>query len=168
MTDQIARLDRLGDALQAAATADLAGSGSRASRLRRTRVRRRLLIALAVLVISVPAIAFAADRLISAGTVAASMPAGTLALAGTQPTCTVVKQNVEFHCVLQKQPSHEVDNWKGTVEPTVDTSESVNGGCRGLRSDGLEWECYLGQTAVDEGIIGQSFLGQKVSGPGSG
>ena len=50
--------------------------------------------------IAVPGIAYAADQLISNDEVAASMPAGTLALAGTEPTCTVVRQDVEFHCVL--------------------------------------------------------------------
>ena len=46
---------------------------------------------------------------------------------------------------------------KGTVESTVDATKHVNGGCRSLRSDGLEWECYLGQTAVDQQIIGQEL-----------
>jgi hypothetical protein len=41
-------------------------------------------------------------------------------------------------------------------------------GCRSLRSEGLEWECYLGQAAVDEQIIGQGFLGEYSSGPGAG
>ena len=65
-------------------------------------------------------------------------------------------------------PAPEVQDWKGTVEPTVDDTSHVNGGCRSLRSDGLEWQCYLGQTAVDEQIIGQGFLGEYSSGPGVG
>ncbi len=77
------------------------------------------------------------------------MPAGTLALAGTEPTCTVVAQDVEFHCVLTHPPAPEVSDWKGTVEPTVDATKHVNGGCRSLTSDGLEWQCYIGEAAVD-------------------
>jgi hypothetical protein len=44
----------------------------------------------------------------------------------------------------------------------------VNGGCRSLASDGKTWECYIGQKAVDEQIIGQGFLGQYAPTPGVG
>ena len=47
--------------------------------------------------------------------------------------------------MLERAPAPEVSDWKGTVEPTVDATKHVNGGCRSLRSDGREWECYLGQ-----------------------
>ena len=39
---------------------------------------------------------------------------------------------------------------------------------RGLTTDGLQWQCYIGQKAVDEQIVGQGFLGETVSGPGRG
>jgi hypothetical protein len=96
------------------------------------------------------------------------MPAGTLALAGTEPTCTVVRDGVEFHCTLAKAPAPEVSNWQGTVEPTVDATKHVNGGCRSLNSAGTEWECYLGRAAVDQQIIGASFLGDYAPSPGVG
>jgi hypothetical protein len=102
------------------------------------------------------------------------MPAGTLALAGTEPTCTVVTKDVEFHCVLAKAPASEVTDahgnpaWRGTVEPTADASKQVNGGCRSLQQDGREWECYIGQAAVDQKIIGRQFLGQPMPSPGVG
>jgi hypothetical protein len=96
------------------------------------------------------------------------MPAGTLSLAGTEPTCTVVEKNVEFHCLLARAPAPEVSDWKGTVEPTVDKTSHVNGGCRSLVSDGTEWECYVGQAAVDQQIIGKGLLGETSSGPGVG
>jgi len=54
------------------------------------------------------------------------------------------------------------------VEPTVDATKHVNGGCRALASDGLEWQCYLGQAAVDEQIISQGYLGQYAPEPGHG
>jgi hypothetical protein len=161
MTQLPPDLVRLGDELERATKADLNAHRPR-------RVSRRLAIAIAVAVIGIPGVAIAANQLTSSSDVAASMPAGTLALAGTEPTCTVVTDGVEFHCVLAKAPAPEVSDWKGTVEPTVDTSKHVNGGCRSLTSDGKEWECYLGQTAVDQKIIGQDFLGQVSEGPGQG
>ncbi len=125
------------------------------------------MIAAVVAVVLGGAAAIAAGRL-STSDVASSLPAGTAALIGTDPTCTVVKQDVEYHCVLARPPAPEVSDWKGTVEPTVDATKHVNGGCRALQSDGLQWECYLGQSAVDEQIISQGFLGQYAPGPGHG
>jgi hypothetical protein len=158
MTDET--LNRLGDALEASAQADL--------KPRRYVTGRRLAVAIAVLAVVVPGTAIAVGSLTGTDQVAASMPAGTLALAGTEPTCTVVKDNVEFHCVLAHAPAPEVSDWKGTVEPTVDQTKHVNGGCRSLRSDGTEWECYLGQAAVSQAIIGAGFLGQYAPSPGVG
>jgi hypothetical protein len=59
-------------------------------------------------------------------------------------------------------------DWSGTVEPTVDATKHVNGGCRAQNASGTEWECYIGQAAVQHGIIGQSFLGQYAPAPGVG
>ncbi|MGH2873378.1 MAG: hypothetical protein ACRDL5_13080, partial [Solirubrobacteraceae bacterium] len=177
--------------------------------------------------IAVPAAAIAATQLISTGQVAASLPQGTKALIGTDPTCMVVTANVEYHCVLAKAPSNDgapqsgsgngpsvswsvgpgavtrvklsdgktfvikagsertlkqnvasllkehgvkvtttgsqappATDWTGTVEPTVDATKHVNGGCRAQNAAGTAWECYLGQAAVQQKIIGQGFLGQ--------
>jgi hypothetical protein len=173
MTELDPQLNALGDRLERAAAADLA-SAPRAAATAPRRISRRLALAIATLVIAVPGAAIAADQLIGSNEVAASLPAGTLALAGTEPTCTVVKKDVEFHCVLAKAPAIEVTDaagnpqWKGTVEETVDAGKHVNGGCRGLTSDGREWECYIGQTAVDQKIIGQDFLGEYAPSPGVG
>jgi hypothetical protein len=80
-----------------------------------------------------------------------------------------VKQDVEYHCVLTRAPADpEVSNLLGTVEPTVDGSKHVNGGCRSLSSDGREWQCYIGQAAVDQKIIGAGFLGEYAPAPGVG
>ena len=116
----------------------------------------------------VPAAAVAGAKLISNDDVAKSMPAGTLSLAGTEPACTTVKDGVEYHCVLAKAPAPEVSDWKGTVEPTVDTTKHVNGGCRSLNSAGTTWECYIGKAAVDQQIIGAGFLGEFAPSPGQG
>jgi hypothetical protein len=163
-------LAALGDALEHGARADLARTAASPAprRVRSRRSTRAILIGVAALLIAVPSIAIAAKTLIGTDSVARSLPAGTLALLGTEPTCTVVTEGVEYHCILARTPAPEVEDWKGTVEPTVDDTKHVNGGCRSLRSDGLEWQCYLGQAAVDEQIIGQGFLGEYSPGPGVG
>jgi len=158
MTDH--SLTTLGDALQRAATADLAGT--------RRRRRRRLAVALVAAAVILPGGAIAASRLIGTDEVARSLPAGTLSLAGTEPTCTVVGENVEYDCTLAHAPRPEVSDWKGTVEPTVDDTKHVNGGCRSLQSDGRHWRCYLGQEAVRQKIIGAGFLGEHAPSPGVG
>jgi hypothetical protein len=163
MTDQTNRLSRLGLALEAAAAADLARPVAS-----RRPLRRRTLLAAAALAIVLPGGAIAASQLIGADEVASSMPAGTLALAGTEPTCTVVRENVEFHCTLERAPAPEVQDWKGTVEPSVDATRHVNGGCRSLTSDGRTWQCYIGQAAVEQKIIDVGFLGEYAPTPGQG
>jgi hypothetical protein len=161
MTDLTPRLTHLGDQLERAARRDL-----RPHRPRRRR-RRIALAAVAALVV-VPGAAVAGYELISEGEVAHSLPAGTLALAGTEPDCTVVRENVEYHCVLARPPAPEVDDWKGTVEPTVDASKHVNGGCRSENSEGTAWQCYIGEEAVRQQIIGPDFLGEYAPSPGQG
>ena len=159
MTSVSHDLDRLGDELERAAAADL-------SRARRP---RKLLLAAAALAVAIPGLAFAASALISSEEVAASLPAGTRMLQGTDPECTVVRQDVEYHCELTKPIANpEVADLKGTVEPTVDATKHVNGGCRSLDSDGRTWQCYIGRAAVDQKIIGPGFLGEYAPRPGVG
>lgn len=158
MTNDTIRLERLGEVLAAATARDLG----------RRRRRRRFATAAVALAIIVPGGAFAAERIISNDDVAASLPAGTLSLAGTEPTCTTVQQDVEYRCVLAKAPAPEISDWLGTVEPTVDRTQHVNGGCRSLNHEGTEWRCYIGKAAVEQQIVGAGFLGEKVRGPGVG
>jgi hypothetical protein len=156
-------LTRLGDALEQAAARDLD------TQARPPRRSKRLVAILAIpVVVVVTGASFAAAKLISGEDVAASIPAGTLWLAGTEPTCTVVKQNVEYHCVLAHAPSDALSDWMGTVEPTVDANKHVNGGCRSLASDGREWQCYIGEEAVKQKIVSQGFLGEYAPTPGVG
>jgi hypothetical protein len=164
MTDVQSTLDRLGDALEAGAAAEL---HARLAHPRR-RLSTRVAIGVAVLAVLVPGVALAATQLIGTDDVAQSLPAGTLSLAGTNPTCTVVEQDVEYVCALEHAPAPEVSDWKGTVEPTVDATKHVNGGCRALASDGRRWRCYIGQAAVDQQIIGPDFLGEYAPSPGVG
>lgn len=163
MTDLSPDLRRLGNALERAAAADL-------SARRRSRLPRRLLLVAVALAIAVPTVAFAATRLISNEEVARSLPAGTKMLQGSDPSCTVVKQDVEYRCVLARPPVGEIapGQFMGTVEPTVDATKHVNGGCRSLSAGGREWECYIGQAAVDQEIISEGFLGEYAPAPGVG
>jgi hypothetical protein len=164
MTDLLPELRQLGDAIERAAAAQL-GDGSRPRTLR----TRRLLLVVAVVLVAIPGLAFAASTLISSDEVAAGLPAGTKMLQGTDPRCTVVRQDVEYHCVLTRLPADpEVADLRGTVEPTVDATKHVNGGCRSLTSDGRVWQCYIGQAAVAEQIIGPDFLGEYAPSPGVG
>jgi hypothetical protein len=156
-------LDRLGNELERAVAAAIsAPRGRRAA-------PKRLLIAAALVAVCVPGLAFAAATLIGSDEVAAGLPAGTKMLQGTDPHCTVVRQDVEYRCVLGRLPANpEVADLKGTVEPTVDGTKHVNGGCRSLRSDGRVWQCFIGQAAVDEQIISAGFLGEYAPSPGVG
>jgi hypothetical protein len=70
--------------------------------------------------------------------------------------------------VLARPPANAISDWRGTVEPTVDANKTVNGGCRSLRSDGREWQCYIGEEAVKQRIISEDFLGEKAPTPGVG
>jgi hypothetical protein len=164
MNELTPQLAQLGDALEAAARADL----ERRRRHPLRRPSRRLAAVAAALAVLVPSAAIAADHLLSTRDVAASMPAGTLALAGTEPTCTVVREGVEYHCTLERAPAPEVADWTGTVEPTVDATKHVNGGCRGLNAAGTDWECYVGQEAVDQKLVSAGFLGAYAPSPGVG
>jgi hypothetical protein len=166
-TDLDPRLARLGDALLHAARADLAAAGLRG---RRARVPRRLAAGLAAAVIVIPGAAVAATQLFGPDDVARSLPAGTLMLQGTEPTCTVVHDQVEYRCTLARAPRGEIapGRFHGTVEPTVDARGTVNGGCRSLSADGRTWSCYLGRAAVDQQIIGPDLLGAHSAGPGVG
>jgi hypothetical protein len=166
MTDHSPTLHRLGDALEDAARADLAAEPSPTPR--RRRISTRVAVVAVALAVLVPGVALAATQLIGEKDVAESLPAGTLALAGTNPSCTVVVQDVEYLCTLEHAPAPEVSDWKGTVEPTVDATKHVNGGCRSLTSDGRQWRCYIGQAAVEQQIIGAGFLGEYAPSPGRG
>jgi hypothetical protein len=156
-------LHRLGDALEAAARDELARP--RWSRLLHS---RRFVVVLAVVAVGLPAAAVGAARLTGGHEVAQSMPAGAAIFAGTHASCTVVVADVEYHCVLDRAPFPEVDDFKGVVEATVDGSKHVNGGCRGLTSNGLVWQCYLGQEAVRQKIVSADFLGAYAPEPGHG
>jgi hypothetical protein len=155
-------LSVLGDALQRAARADLHTT--------RTTRRRRRIVALVAAAAVLPGAAVAGNALLSPDDVARSLPAGTRFLVGTNPTCTTVREGVEYDCRTAVVPVGEIapGRFKGTVEPTVDSSKRVNGGCRAIDADGTHWRCYVGQEAVRQQIIGAGFLGEYAPAPGVG
>jgi hypothetical protein len=164
MTDRFPELSRLGDTIERAAATQLTAPSRQ-----RMNIPRKVVLAVVVAVVAIPGLAYAASTLISSDEVAAGLPAGTRMLQGTDPRCTVVRQDVEYHCVLSRLPADpEVVDLKGTVEPTVDATKHVNGGCRSLTSTGRVWQCYIGQAAVTQEIIGPDFLGEYAPTPGVG
>lgn len=168
------RLAELGERFERAIGVELlaapSSSSSSRSPSRVPRVRRspRVMLAAAVLALAIPGAAIGADVLLSGSDVAQSLPAGTRALIGTDPSCTVVAANVEYRCTLASAPAAGQGIQQGTVEPTVDATRHVNGGCRALDAAGTTWECYIGQAAVSQNIIGEGFLGQYAPSPGVG
>lgn len=152
------RMDQIGDDLERAARRDLRGDSAR---------RRRVLTGAAVVALLVPSVAVAAS-LLTEEDVARSMPAGTRFLVGTTPECESVKDGVEYRCTIDEDFESEIADLTGTVEPTVDATKHVNGGCRAHDARGRTWSCYVGQEAVRQKIIGPDFLGEYAPAPGVG
>lgn len=184
------RLSQLGDALRAAVAADIAGaeevraarmpSGEAKSRRRprsKHRIGARTAVALVAAALAVPAAAIATGAFSSEQEVADSIPAGTFSFAGTEPTCTTVREGLEYDCSLDRSPNGEVPpgsgrfviepgKWRGAVEPTVDDTKRVNGGCRSQNAEGTHWLCYLGEESVRHGILAWSrALGEYLPSP---
>jgi hypothetical protein len=152
-------LQALGDALSDSTRRDL-------RRGRSHRIRR---IALAVGMIAVIGTGtVAAANLLSPKQVAAAMPAGAVIFDQTDPTCVADPGGTVFHCTLGSAPSADsgIPDYTGTKEVLV-VEGLVAGGCIGQDADGMTWDCYLGQDAVEMEIITRDFLGEP-AGPGVG
>src|SRR5688572_23285207 len=54
------------------------------------------------------------------------------------------------------------------LEDLLVIAGSVAGGCVGLARDGMTWNCFLGQDAVDQRIVDKGLLGQPARFPGRG
>lgn len=151
-------LRELGDALSQATERDL----KRAHR----RPTRRIALVVATLAV-VTAGTAAAAGLFSPRQVAAGMPAGAAIFDQTDPTCVVNADGVSFRCMLTSAPAPEVTDFTGAKEVLAIDGVAA-GGCIGLDSAGMAWDCYIGQDAVDQEIISQGFLGEPILGPGRG
>lgn len=184
------RLPLLGDALREAAAADLAqaeetpvaparfGHGrSRRHARPRKRIGTRSAVAFVAAALAVPAAAIAMGVFSSEQQIADSIPAGNFSFAAAEPTCTTVRDGLEYDCVLDQPPNGEVPpgsgrfvikpgGWLGVVEATVDETERINGGCRSQNAEGTRWLCYLGEESVRQGILAWSrALGEYLPSP---
>lgn len=59
-------------------------------------------------------------------------------------------------------------DWTDSLFPFVDDDHLVAGVCRGADSEGIQWTCFAGQRAVDEGLMSAEGLGVYQPGPGVG
>jgi hypothetical protein len=136
----------------------------------RGRMTRRGIVAIAVLATFGAGTAAAAMVGLSSDDVSRGLPGGSKIFEGTAPSCTSAAGNANiFHCALANAPTFEIlDDYTGTLEPFIDSSSLVAGGCISNTADGLDWTCYAGQLAVDKGVIGQELLGQHQNGPSQG
>jgi hypothetical protein len=134
--------------------------------------RAKLAFALVAAVLAIPAGAFAI-RALGAGHsptldrgAAHGLPASSMAIAATEPTCVTLRRNVEYDCLLSASPGEEpravaaaTGNWRGHVVATVDAGDRVDGGCRSVNVAGTRWHCFLGAAAVHHNLIAPGSLG---------
>ena len=136
---------------------------------RRNRRRTRRIVAISTLaVLGIGGAAAAAVSTMSSDDVSIGLPGGSMIFQGTNPSCSS-SDGVVFHCTLASAPTAEVlSDYTHAAELFVDQDLNIAGGCRGQSVDGLAWTCYLGQRAVDEGILSADLLGQYSPSPGRG
>jgi hypothetical protein len=162
MTDTNSDLVALGDDLEAAAERDLAARHHR---------RKKVTIAAtigAVAVVGASAAVAAAAGVFDSDEVEVGMPNGATMFQGTSPECTEIEAGVVFRCHVPGGPHESVEqpSYKGAIEVLSSPDLVVSGGCVGQDDAGTEWLCYVGQRAVDEGLIAQDFLGYHQPAPG--
>jgi hypothetical protein len=155
---QPSNLRQLGDALSQATDRDLRRAGRRPV--------RRIALLLSGLAVVMAGTAAAAG-LFSPQQVAVGMPAGAAIFDQTNPTCEASADGTSFRCILATAPAPEVSDFTG-VKEVLAIDGVAAGGCIGLDAAGMSWDCYVGQDAVDQGIISQDFLGEPILGPGRG
>jgi hypothetical protein len=164
-TDRATRLDDLRSALLAAAAADLANTHAApaaaplprpaarpAHRLHFGTVRARLALAFLVIAVAVPGLVIAAGPLGPERAAANGLPAGSTVMTATQPTCTAIREGVEYECAFAEPPR------VGGVVRTVDASGQVDGGCRSQNAVETLWICYFGKAAVHHQVVAQEVL----------
>lgn len=150
-------------------TTDHAPENQLQDQTRRNRRRTRRIVAISALsVLGVGGAAAAAVATMSSDEVSHGLPGGSMIFQGTDPSCTS-GDGVVFQCTLTSAPTAEVlTDYTNAAELFVDADLNIAGGCRGQSADGLKWTCYLGQRAVDEGILSADLLGQYSPSPGRG
>ena len=181
MTINDPRRSLLGNALQEAVAADLAQADeTRAAPARsgearprrhtrpRGRIGTRTAVALVAAALAIPAAAIATGVLSSEEKVADSIT-GFITLPGTEPSCTTLREGLEYECVvdhdqLTNGEKIKPGGWLGVVLPSADkTTDRLNGGCRSQDAEGTRWLCYLGEESVRQRILMPSALRQGPS-----
>jgi hypothetical protein len=164
-TDRATRLDDLRGALLAAAAADLAAADAArdaaslprpaarpARRLHLGTARARLALAFLVIAVAVPGVVIGTGLSGPERASANGLPAGSTVMTATQPSCTAIREDVEYECAFAEPPR------VGRLLPTVDASGQVDGGCRSQNAVETFWICYFGAAAVHHQVVAQEAL----------
>lgn len=164
-TDRATRLDDLRGALLAAAAADLASADAPPAtaslprpaarpvrRLRFGTARARLALAVLVIAVAVPGIVIGSGLARPERAAANGLPAGSKVMTATQPTCTAIREGVEYECAFADSPG------VGRVVRVVDSSGQVDGGCLSRNVVETVWICYFGAAAVNHQVVAQEAL----------
>ena len=164
-TDRASRLDDLRGALLAAAAADLETADAQPAtasqprpaarpvrRLRFGTARARLALAFLVIAVAVPGIVIGSGLARPERASANGLPAGSKVMTATQPTCTAMREGVEYECAFADSPR------AGRVLRIVDSSGKVDGGCLSRNVVETVWICYFGAAAVNHQVVAQGAL----------
>jgi len=160
ITDRAGRLDDLRGALLAAAADDLAAAEAAPAapsvprpaarpvwRLRFRTARAGLALALLVVAIAVPGVVIATGLIRPERAAANGLPAGSRLMTATQPSCTAIREGLEYRCAFAESPR------VGRVVGVVDASGQVDGGCRSLNAVETFWICYFGAAAMSHQVV---------------
>jgi hypothetical protein len=164
-SDRATRLDDLRGALLAAAAADLATADAAraaaslphpaacpARRLHLGTARARLALAFLVIAVALPGVVIATGLIGPERAAANGLPAGSTVMTATQPTCTAIRESVEYECAFAESPR------VGRVVRVVDANGQVDGGCRSQNAVETFWICYFGEAAVHHQVVAQKVL----------
>jgi hypothetical protein len=154
------RVDDLSPDVSRLRGADAASTPARAPRPAARPVRRlgfgsargRLALAVLVLALAVPGVIIATGMVRPERAAASGLPAGTRTLTAAQPTCSAVREGIEYRCAFPEAPG------VGRTVRIVNGSGQVAGGCRTLNAVETFWICYLGAAAVHHQVVAQEAL----------
>ncbi len=86
------------------------------------------------------------------------LPAGAR-IQGVSPSCTTI-DSIVYDCTIPEYPADgRAPDMTGYTTIIVDDTSHVSGGCRSVSTDATKFTCYVGQRAIDEGIVGADSLG---------
>jgi hypothetical protein len=164
-TDRAARLDDLRGALLAAAAVDLADAEAGRVAPSRPRpaarpprrlylgtARARLVLGLLLVAVAVPGLVIGTGLVGPERAAANGLPAGSTTMTAVQPSCTAIREGVEYECHFAESPR------VGLVVRTVDASGRVDGGCRSQNAVATFWICYFGEAAVRHQVVARGVL----------